>query len=371
MIPPSIQQQVRALIAKGNIEQAINVLLTATAGKDLHEEVLMQSAAFQRLEKESRLGLIDSAEKNLRIGKITYALVQLLDKFAEDDTSVSGPPSSPGASGGDVAPPPPSLLFPALTGLGLLVGIVLLLVFVPCPSGPQFIVFRIALAIGVAGLAAVIPGFFTFQYKQLVTAGGALAVFAFVYLINPAQATSADRCNQPFDFTIFLEDADGKTALKNKGMLTLRLKNDKRSENLDADGSTSFKQLPASAANDTVSVELEAPGWQFANGKTSTRLPLIGNNRTLTIQRDSSLYCCISGSVRDDQNRFLSGVRLSIGDQFVTSDSNGRFALVIPVFRQAEQYDLTATQRDYRTWEATVYPATRQEVKIVLQKDNQ
>jgi hypothetical protein len=370
-----LQQQVRDLISQDRLEQAIALLLSATEETDLHNDVLLQSSAFQSWKKASKSGLISEADKKLQRNRIVHALLQIAGELPEDAVAKSGtiplppsPPSEEEERGGEETENSASpSLFPAITGLGLLLGIVGLLVFVPCPSGPQFLVFRIALARAVAGLAAVIPGFFEFGHKKMVSAGGALAVFAFVYLINPAQSTGEDRCNQPVDFTIFLQDASGKTVLKNEGTLSLRLENDRRSESIDADGSVSFKRLPAQAANDTVSVELEASGWLFDNGTTSTRLPLTGNNGTLTIQRDSSLYCCISGSVRDENNRFLPGVRLSIGDEFVESDSNGRFALRIPVPQQAEQYDLVATHPDYRTWEATVYPATKQAVKIVMQ----
>lgn len=380
MAPHSTSQQLRALIAQGKLRPAIDRLLTATDGTDLHQDVLMQSAAFQGLEQDSRNGLISEAEKNLRRAQITHALLHLIDelpKTADGGGSDSGDHGHKGGSDGrgnagrgegpiTLAPNP---LFPALSGLGLLLGIVLVVVFVPCPSSAQFIVFRIALAMGAAGLAVVIPGFFEFDYKPYLRAGGALAIFAFVYLINPAAAVSGgDGCNQPFDLAVFLTDADGATPLKNEGSLSLRFENENRSEAIDAKGSANFRQMPAQADGDTVVAELAAAGWQFANGKTVMPFPVNGTHATLTIQRDSALYCCIRGSVRDGNNRFLPGVRLGIGDQFVASDSNGRFAFVIPVARQAERYDLVATHPGYRNWEATVYPATRQETKIVLQK---
>lgn len=322
----------------------------------------MQSAAFQDLQRGSRNGVIDESEKNLRANKINQALLQINDHLPE---------GSPDSDTADEPHPKTSLaLFPGLTGLGLLVGIVLLMVFMPCPSGAQFIVFRIALALGAAGLAAVIPGFFEFGYKKVVSAGGALAVFAFVYLTNPAALAGEDRCNEPFDVTIFLENAEGATVLTNKGSLNLRLDNDKRIENIDAEGSASFKRIPPEFKGDTLDIELLAPGWQFANRKSNTKLLLEGTSSVLVIQRDSALYCCISGMVRDPDNKPLPGATLDILGVLDTSDAQGRFELVIPVAKQAESYTLTATHPRYLLWELTVYPATRTEVKILMSMDN-
>lgn len=95
---------------------------------------------------------------------------------------------------------------------------------------------------------------------------------------------------------------------------------------------------------------------------------MLGPSQTLVIQRDSALYCCISGQVRDPDNNPLPGVTLDVLGVLDTSDAQGRFELVIPVAKQAEEYRLSATHPRYKLWELTVYPATRTEVKILMQK---
>ena len=56
----------------------------------------------------------------------------------------------------------------------------------PDPSEFQYTVFRAVLAIAVAGVAAVIPGFIEVKISNWVVAGGALAVFIVIYFWNPA-----------------------------------------------------------------------------------------------------------------------------------------------------------------------------------------
>jgi hypothetical protein len=71
---------------------------------------------------------------------------------------------------------------------GVVFVVVLLVVSfsVPNPTPFQFIVFKVVLALAVAGVAAMIPGFIEFNIPTYVRAGGALAVFAIVFFKNPA-----------------------------------------------------------------------------------------------------------------------------------------------------------------------------------------
>lgn len=194
-----------------------------------------------------------------------------------------------------------------------------------------------------------------------------MAVFAFIYLINPAGTISADSCNQPFDFTIFLVDKDGVTSLQDNGSISLIMGNDRRTENIDPDGSVSFKQISPDFTDDTLQVQLETDGWQFQNGRKSTVVILNGISQNLIVERDNS-RCCISGSVRGEQSGFLSGVKLNIGNVFAESDANGRYTIEVPPELHSNEYILTAQFSGYKIWESKVYPTTGAEVPIILQK---
>ena len=76
----------------------------------------------------------------------------------------------------------------------LTVGLVLIFValivalIVPKPSVFQFWVLRVILALGGACIGAIIPGFIEFasQINEIaLRAGGAIALFLVIYLINP------------------------------------------------------------------------------------------------------------------------------------------------------------------------------------------
>jgi hypothetical protein len=174
--------------------------------------------------------------------------------------------------------------------------------------------------------------------------------------------------SESFDYTVFLENTDGETVLKNQGTLVLRIENDKREENIDAKGSANFKQIPPKARKQSTILQLQgAEGWQFNNGKKAIELTLQGTSSTIILEPDSSL-CRISGSVRDEKT-FLPGVRVSIDEVIAVTDENGRFFLEIPVAKRKAQYTLTAYKEGYQIWDNFVYPASSPEVKIILQKE--
>lgn len=80
------------------------------------------------------------------------------------------------------------LLVSAAFGVVFLVTRIVLAVLVPEPTPDQASVFRTVLALAAAGIGVVIPGLLNFESKvatTTVSATGALAIFAMVYLINP------------------------------------------------------------------------------------------------------------------------------------------------------------------------------------------
>lgn len=60
-------------------------------------------------------------------------------------------------------------------------------IFVPSPTSFQIFIFRVVLALAAAGVAAIIPGFLHIEShfrRNALRAGGAIAVFVLIYLVN-------------------------------------------------------------------------------------------------------------------------------------------------------------------------------------------
>jgi hypothetical protein len=77
--------------------------------------------------------------------------------------------------------------FAAFTfGVAFVIAMLVLAIAFPNPTPFQYTVFRIVLAIAIAGVAAMIPGFISVELSAWLRAGGALAVFVVVFFKNPA-----------------------------------------------------------------------------------------------------------------------------------------------------------------------------------------
>jgi hypothetical protein len=79
-------------------------------------------------------------------------------------------------------------------GVVFVVILLVIAVSIPNPTEFQFFVFRVVLALVAAAIAALVPGFLNIQsqvYRSRLRAGGAVAVFVIVYLINPPKIINA------------------------------------------------------------------------------------------------------------------------------------------------------------------------------------
>lgn len=76
-----------------------------------------------------------------------------------------------------------------LIGLISMVTVFITILKFPNPTKPQLQVFRVILAISAASFASVIPGFVELETTTHLTlsAGGAIAIFILVYLVNPPE----------------------------------------------------------------------------------------------------------------------------------------------------------------------------------------
>jgi hypothetical protein len=77
-------------------------------------------------------------------------------------------------------------------GCGVVFVVVMLVIAIaiPNPTTAQWFVFRVVLALAAAGIGAVLPGLIVVNVSRVVRAGGAIALFVLVYLLNPPQLVS-------------------------------------------------------------------------------------------------------------------------------------------------------------------------------------
>jgi hypothetical protein len=97
------------------------------------------------------------------------------------------------------------------TGVFFMLILLTLAISISQPTIWQYTLFRTILSLAAGGIAALLPGDFEFKFKNIVRATGALGVFVFVFMQNPAQIAGVPEPNptDSFRFKVLSGRADG------------------------------------------------------------------------------------------------------------------------------------------------------------------
>ena len=94
------------------------------------------------------------------------------------------------------------ILYGVLSGTVFLITLIILAVIIECPTSFQNGLFKTVLALGAGAYATIIPGFINVEYRGMITAGGALGVFAIVFFFSPANLADFKGCNDNTSVTV-------------------------------------------------------------------------------------------------------------------------------------------------------------------------
>lgn len=81
---PTKLHQLKTYILKDQISNAITALLELTQGRDYEKTVILQSANYNRLQREINSGLISAENVRLEQARINHALLYIIDKLEEE-----------------------------------------------------------------------------------------------------------------------------------------------------------------------------------------------------------------------------------------------------------------------------------------------
>jgi len=256
-------------------------------------------------------------------------------------------------------------------GITLTATILLLVIFIPCPSASQYFVFRIIIALAAAGLAAVIPGIFKINLTNGVTAGGALAIFAVIYFFDPASSAGEGKCtNETFAITVFVHGKGGleDKILKEQGMVCMYLNSRPEKVKIDGDGKAIFTEISPTFLHSKVRINIDHPQpYQSARPDSLYELT---KNGVIYLQTELSGMDKIFGEVVDfTTGQFLDSVRVSILNIQTYTDNNGWFELHIPADKQAKFQRVSFDKKGY---ERQVYDSvpvhTKQPFNLAMKK---
>jgi|AntRauTorckE5430_2_1112549.scaffolds.fasta_scaffold26275_1 hypothetical protein len=354
------RKELQKWLIDGELERAVDALpeIAEQSGDTyLHKDAIHLAGRFNGLKKRYNAGTIDNDSYHLQLNQIQQAIQELIEKLPKTSAKRAAEQAAGKAAALAGATPethptssnqgniPPDL--PWIAGLVLLLGTAVVVgAFIPCPTAAQSTIFRLLMAMG-GGLAAIkLPGLLQFE-MQGVKAGSAAAVFALVYLVNPASVVTSDGCGL-FEFTISLKPKVTGAGLYPKlkqGTIQLFVENKWESAAIDADGLADFKSLPGMLRGNKVRIKLNTPYWQL----TESTVTLNGKSTTIEVKPDGSLER-VSGQILSENGKEpLPNVSLLILTQRDTTDEFGKFEVSIPLNMQRLNHSISAQKEGYQT----------------------
>ena len=210
------------------------------------------------------------------------------------------------------------------------------------PGGTQFANpsnFNISKIVGILGVVAI-------------------ALLAFWWLNQPKEDTKA------FSVTFNVHGPKGKMdmLLENQGKLFMDLKGDRREAMIGDKGQVVFQSIPFQFKNKEVAIGIDAKGYQLVQPDQSVQL---GDELIYLAVKSACLTCQIVGNVRNEQ-AFVEGAVVSIGDWADTTDVRGRFELTIPPAQERKEYTVIVEKEGKIVWENYVTPSPGRDVEILL-----
>ncbi|MFT3704606.1 MAG: hypothetical protein QM802_19730 [Agriterribacter sp.] len=234
--------------------------------------------------------------------------------------------------------PKNNLWIPITIGAISLALVITVLVMKGSLTDDQRYFFKILFAIGCAGVAAAIPGFINIKFKNVISAGGALAVFIFVFSSNPVIGS------QRFNFTIYLKDSTTGQVINQPDLkVSIQLGGDRAAGEWSANAEAyKFTNIPAEFKSAEVTLTIAAQkGWTLNNKRLSAQIKLDNDYRDIYLLRS----CSISGVILKDKNSIEGENNVMVSIQSYPAyktytDSAGNFVLDVSGIPVAGPYTI-------------------------------
>lgn len=242
-------------------------------------------------------------------------------------------------------------------GLILLIGIGLLVYYLPCPSSNQYIFVRVTLALSVACLSAILMGTIHIE-NNFVKASGAFAIFLIVLKFTPSLINTEGKCeHDSFTFEIYLRNRDRASIPDLKGNVSLLIQNKFYQESpIDNRGRVVFENIPINFSEhggNQGQIELKSvPGFLFLqNNQLTLDTAISGQSMTIALTEDEKL-CCLTGYIKDEKtNEGIDSVQILLtnNNQDTLSRKNGYYKFYVPKELRNTTLILEAKRKGYKT----------------------
>jgi hypothetical protein len=319
---------IRELIAKDEFDPAIQQLSALLKDSPRLDEAVQQSARYNNVMKQIRLGLVDFQSANIAQNQIRYGVLELLREIEEQEVQIP-------AIKAEVERYAVKIEKNTVTNSTITAG------------------------------GNVTIGDTTVQTESQTSRRLRLFLFAFVPILAIGFAflyNKNQKLSEPLNLTVNVTDTTPNPNIPfEKATITL-IYGDK-TENQTVEKEATFKGIPPNFRDAQVQIKCEADGF------VSVQRPFVLSENTVTIplSRDNSL-ATIFGHVKDEKGYGLADVQLTVQDITVLSGASGFYTLPIPFEKQLKTQRLRAFKQGFKNWDFETPVINGTPADIILKK---
>jgi hypothetical protein len=320
--------QIRELIAKDDFKTAIQQLSVLLKESPHLDEAVQQSARYNNVMQQIRLGILDFQAANIAQNQIRYATLELLREIEEQEQTQ---PSIKAEVERFTVKIEKNVIKNSTITAGGNVTIGDTTVQTETKTSRHLRLF----------LYAFVP---------LLTIG-----FAFLYNKN-------QKLSEPLNLTVKVTDATPNLNIPfEKAKVTLTYGD--KTESQSVENEATFKGIPPNFRDANVQIKCEADGFVTVQNNFN----LSENTVTIPLSRDNSLGV-IFGHVKDEKGYSLTDVQVTVKDITVMSNTSGFYSLLIPFEKQLKTQRLKAFKQGFRDWDFETPVISGTPVNIILNK---
>jgi len=234
---------------------------------------------------------------------------------------------------------------------------------IPCQSEPQFIFFKVSLALLAGFFGWFLSGFINVNYQTtglIVKAGGGGALFVLVLIFTPQLSAASHKCDPDPNYTIILRDSMGRTIPGLTGNLSILVGDNTETPEIQKNGAVDVKGITENKESYKFNIELLVDGWSFATNRGKVLDTFFKGRRLVLPLVMDDTYCCVKVRVINSSghNEGLSGASVYIEGRKLTTDTVGETKYLISADERQSYIKLRVEKDSFQTVEKTVLPGS-------------
>lgn len=369
---------IRQTLSRGNLKPALREL-EAIFSKNEGESLSSYYRTFLLLKKQYEALQLEQANPEKSLQDLTIKENQLTDKVLVLLDLIEGQHQDQQELAQEVIETPRSdqsnrsigaiTWVNLLSGSLFLAGAIVVLLFVPCPTKEMGIAMRIVLSIGAAMLAATIPGLLVLNVNNIIQLGGAIVVFALIYMVDPGKGMSNNNCGM-FSMSVFTHGPGGKDDIvlgkENQGKIKLEIDGVPLEGQISENGETTIRGIPGEFRNEKMRFRVQSDLYKLSNPDS---LYLLVPGKSIYLRVIPYGLDIIKGFVTDWKGKVIVGADVFVGDHTDSTDSLGRFTIRIPPEDQKQSQLVTIVYDGLKTARLHATPQTDDPFHVILQPE--